>query len=60
MDTSKEYIKVIIVHTTVHLSFHLKMQCILNISYLYGKQIKSKLRNKLCINDFHLCILESA
>ena len=43
----KEYIKVIIVHPTVHF-FSFVFVMYLNIaSYLYGKQIKSKLGTKL-------------
>ena len=48
MDTSEEYIKIIIVHPNVHFFFRLFMKCILNIaSYLYVKQIKSKFGHKL-------------
>ena len=48
MDTFEEYIKVIIVNPTVHFFFSFVYVMYLNIaSYLYGKQIKSKLENKL-------------
>ena len=48
MDTSEEYIKVIIVHPTVHFSFSFVYANYLHIaSYLHGKQIKSKLWTKL-------------
>ena len=48
LDTSEEYIKVIIVHPTVHFSFSFVYAKYLHIaSYLYGKQIKSKLGTKL-------------
>ena len=45
MDTSEEYINVAIVHPTVHFFCYVMY---LNIaSYLYGKQIKSKIGIKL-------------
>ena len=48
MDTSEEYIKVIIVHPTVHISFSFLYAKYLHIaSYLYGKQIQSNLVTKL-------------
>ena len=48
MDTSEEYIKVIIVHPPLHFSFSFVYVIYLNIaSYLYGKQIKSKFWTKL-------------
>ena len=48
MDTSEEYIKVIIVHPTVHFSFSFVYAKYLHIaSYLYGKQMKSNLGTKL-------------
>ena len=48
MDTSWEYFKVIIVHSTVHFSFSFVYAKYLHMpSYLYGKQIKSNLGTKL-------------
>ena len=48
VDTSKEYIKVIIVHLTAHFFFSFVYVMYLNIaSHVYGKQIKSNLSNKL-------------
>ena len=48
VDTSEEYIKVIIVHPTVHFSFSFVHAKYLHIaSYLYEKQIKSNLGTKL-------------
>ena len=48
VDISEEYIKVIIVHPTVHFSFSFVYAKYLHIaSYLYGKQIKSNLGTKL-------------
>ena len=48
MDTSKEYIKVIIVHPKVHFFFSFVYVMYLNIvSYFYGKQIKLSVWNKL-------------
>ena len=50
MDTSGEYIKVIIVHPTVHFFFSSVYVMHLNItSFLYGKQIKSKFENTMCL-----------
>ena len=50
MDTSEEYIKVVIVHPTVHFFFLIVYVMYLNIaSYLCGKQIKSKLGNTMCL-----------
>ena len=50
MDTSEEYIKVAIVHLTVHVMY-------LNIaSYLHGKQIKSKMGNKLYLKMIFICV----
>ena len=47
VDTSEEYIKVIIVHPTVHFSFFCVCKYLHIASYLYGKQIKSNLGTKL-------------
>ena len=48
VDTSEEYIKVIIVHPTVHFSLSFVYAKYLHIaSYLYGKQMKSNLGTKL-------------
>ena len=48
MDTFEEYIKVIIVRPTVHLSFSFVYVKYIHIAYyLHGKQIKSKLGTKL-------------
>ena len=51
VDTSEEYIEVIIVHSKVYFFFLLFMlfMYLNSVSYLYGKQIKSKLGNKLYI-----------
>ena len=57
MDTSEEYIKVIIVHPTVHFSFSFVYAKYLHIaSYLYGKQIKSNLGTKLYLLTIFVCV----
>ena len=57
MDTSEEYIKVIIVHPTVHFSLSFVYAKYLNIaSYLYGKQIKSNVGTKLYLLTIFVCV----
>ena len=53
MNTSEEYIKVTIVHPTVHFFFLLYINI---ASYLYGKQIKSKMGNKLYLQMIFICV----
>ena len=57
MDTSEEYIKVVIVHPTVHFFFSFVYVMYLNIaSYLCGKQIKSKMGYKLYLRMIFICV----
>ena len=57
MDTSEEYIKVIIVYPMVHFSFSFVYAKYLHIaSYLYGKQIKSNLGTKLYLLTIFVCV----
>ena len=57
MDTSEEYIKVIIVHSTEYFFFLFCILMYLNIAAnLYGKQIKSKLENKLYLLMIFICV----
>ena len=57
MDTSEEYIKVVIVHPTVHFFFSFVNVMHLNVaSYLYGKQIKSNMCNKLYLRMIFICV----
>ena len=58
MDTSEEYIiKVVIMHPTVHFFFYFVYVIYLNIvSYLYGKQIKSRMGNKLYKRMIFICV----
>ena len=54
---SEKYIKVIIVHPKVHFFFSFVYVLYLNIaSFLYGKQIKSKLGNKLYSRMIFICV----
>ena len=56
MDTYEEYFKVIIVHPNLHFFYFVYVRYLSIASYLYRKQIKSKLGNKLFfMNDF-LCV----
>ena len=57
MDTSEEYIKVVIVNQTVHFFFSFVCVIYLKItSYLYGKQIKSKMGTKLYLRMIFICV----
>ena len=57
MDTSEVYIKVAIVHPTVHFFFLFVYVMYLNIaSYLYGKQIRSRMGNKLYLQMIFICV----
>ena len=56
-DTSEEYIKVAFVHPTVHIFFSFEYVMYLNIaSYLYGKQIKSKMDKNLYLQMIFICV----
>ena len=57
MDTSEDYIKVVIVHPTVYFFF----LCICHVSKFVWKENKVKVGEyDVLMNDFHLCTLESA
>ena len=49
------------VYILVEVSIHIHEMYLNIVSYLYRKQVKSRVRGKVAfMNDFHLCTLESA